>query len=156
MWRTVLSMQMLRCLKSVDVWSTPRSARRRKSSHRQQRKMSKYTITAKGKEGKRAKTRMERCRRAKLTGKMQILLYSTKHTHTHMFSEYRLLCISCIYTYITHTQTHTFSVYVSLSFVYVCDRERVGFFSFSRSVCARAVLECILELLASVSNQRSF
>jgi hypothetical protein len=103
-------------------------------THRQQRKMSKYTITAKGKEGKRAKTRMERGRREKLTGKMQILLYNTKHTHTHMFSEYRLLCISCICTYITHTHTHTFSVYVSLWFVYVCDQERVGFSSFSRCV----------------------
>ncbi len=40
-------------------------------TRRQQRKMSKYPITAKGKEGKRAKTRMERGRRAKLTGKMQ-------------------------------------------------------------------------------------
>jgi hypothetical protein len=39
---------------------------------------------------------MERGRRAKLTGKMQILLHNT--THTHMFSEYRLLCISCIYS----------------------------------------------------------
>jgi hypothetical protein len=49
--------------------------------------------TPKGKEGNRAKTRMERDRRAKLTGKMQILLYNTKHTHTHthMFSEYRLV-----------------------------------------------------------------
>ena len=105
-------------------------------THRQRRKMSKYPITAKGKEGKRAKTSMERGRRAKLTGKMQILLYNTKHTHTHthMFSEYRLLCISCIYTYITHTQTHTFSVYVSLWFVYVCDRERVGLSSFCRCV----------------------
>jgi hypothetical protein len=67
-------------------------------THRQRRKMSKYPITAKGKEGKRTKTMMERGRRAKLTGKMQILLYNTKHTHTHMFSEYRLLCISCIYS----------------------------------------------------------
>jgi hypothetical protein len=44
-------------------------------THRQQRKMSEYTITAKGKEGQRTKTMMERARRSKLTGKMQILLY---------------------------------------------------------------------------------
>jgi hypothetical protein len=37
--------------------------------------MSKYPITAKGKEGKRAQTRMGRGRRAKITGKIQILLY---------------------------------------------------------------------------------
>jgi len=37
--------------------------------------MSKYPITAKGQEGKRAKTRMGRGRRTKLTGKSQILLY---------------------------------------------------------------------------------
>ena len=31
-----------------------------------------------------------------------------------MFSEYRLLCISCIYTYITHTETHVLSLCLSL------------------------------------------
>ena len=45
----------------------------------------------------------------------------------------------CIYTYKaihhTHTDTHTFSVYVRLSFVCVCDRERGGFpLSLSRCV----------------------
>jgi hypothetical protein len=80
------------------------------------------------------------------------ILYNTEHTHTHaqFFSEYRLLWISlstllilslhvCIYTYKathhTHTDTHTFSVYVRLSFVCVCDRERGGFpLSLSRCV----------------------
>jgi hypothetical protein len=96
--------------------------------------MSKYPNTAEGKEGKKTKTRIQTGRRAKLTGKMQILLYNSKHAHTHMFSEYRLRCISCIDTYITHTHTHTFSVYVSLWFVYVCDGQRVGLSSFSRCV----------------------
>ena len=36
----------------------------------------------------------------------------------------------------THTRTHTFSVYFSLSFIYVCDRER-GVSSLSREVCVR-------------------
>jgi hypothetical protein len=44
--------------------------------------MSKYPITAKGKEGKRTKTMMERGRRAKLTGKIQILLCIILNTHT--------------------------------------------------------------------------
>ena len=103
-------------------------------THRQRRKMSKYPITAKGKEGKRAKTRMERGRRAKLTGQMQILLYNTKHTHTHMFSEYRLLCISCIYTYITHTHTHKRSQFMSLSGLYMCVIKRGWGFPLSLDV----------------------
>ena len=121
--------------------------------------MSKQPITAKGKEGKRAKTRMERDRRAKLTGKMKILLYNTKHTHTHMFSEHCLLCIiSRVFIHTSHTQTHTFPVYFSLSFVCVCDGERVGcFLFFSMCVCTYGWVgdreggrgECILELLAS-------
>ena len=96
--------------------------------------MSKYPITAKGKEGKRTKTMMERGRRAKLTGKMQILLYNTKHTHTHMFSEYRLLCISCIYTYITHTHTHKRSQFMSLSGLYMCVIKRGWGFPLSLDV----------------------
>ena len=57
------------------------------------------------------------------------------NTLTHMFSEYGLLCISCIYTFITNTHRHTRSqFYVSLSFV--CVSSRVGgVFPLSLDVC---------------------
>ncbi len=98
--------------------------------------MSKYPTTAKGKEGKKEGKDKDGKRQEGKAHRQNsnIIIYNTKHTHAHMFSEYRLLCISCIFTYITHTHTHTFSVYVSLWFVYVCARERVGLSSFSRCV----------------------
>jgi hypothetical protein len=73
------------------------------------------------------------------------------HIHTHkcfqniVFSGSLLLVLLilslyvCIYTYKathhTRTDTHTFSIYVCLSFLRVCDRERGGFpLSLSRCV----------------------
>ena len=143
-------MQMLRCLNSVHVCSTFRSARTR-NCHRKGRKWAPHHSKrnggqeGNGEEGKRAGGHGYRQNE-------NTILYNTEHTHTHthFFSEYRLLWISlyallilslyvCIYTYKaihhTHTDTHTFSVYVCLSFVCVCDRERGGVPSLSRKMC---------------------
>jgi hypothetical protein len=67
-----------------------------------------------------------------------------------MLSLYVFIC-----TYITHTQTHTRSLFISLTLLYVCDRERGGG-SFSLSMCVCVIekgegkFECILQLLASL------
>jgi hypothetical protein len=98
------------------------------------------------------------------------IIYDTEHTHTHthtcfqniVFSvplsrTFSLLILSLyvfIYTYITHTQTHTRSLFMSLTRLYVCARERGGA-SFSLSMCVCVIekgggeFECILQLLAS-------
>ena len=89
-------------------------------THRQRRKMSKYPITAKEKEGKRTKTMMERGRRAKLTGKMQILLYNTKHTHTHTHVFRISSPLYLVYLYINHTHADTHVLSLCLSLVCIC------------------------------------
>ena len=133
-------------------------------------------------EGKRATARRARGQEGKAHRQNEnILLNETEYTHTHtqFFSEYRLsgslpsgshflalIILSlyvCMYTcrsiHHTHTDTQTFSVYVSLSFVYVCDRERGGG-PLSLDVCVRmsggvvdenggGEFKCILKLLAS-------
>jgi hypothetical protein len=66
------------------------------------------TITQKGKEGKRAKARMERGhRRALLLLVLQLLL------HAHTFSEYRLLCLSLSVSLLI-LLSHTRSLFMSL------------------------------------------
>ncbi len=81
-----------------------------------------HPITAKGKEGKRAKTRMERGRRAKLTGQMQILLYNTKHTHTHTHTCFQNIVssVSRVFIHTSHTHTHTHVLSLCLSLVCIC------------------------------------
>ena len=105
-------------------------------THRQRRKMSKYPITAKGKEGKRAKTSMERGRRAKLTGKMQILLYNTKHTHTHTCFQNIVSSVSRVFIHAshTHTYTHKRSQFMSLSGLYMFVMKRGWGFPLSLDV----------------------
>ncbi len=83
------------------------------------------------------KDRRERGKMGRLSGKMKVL-HNTKHTHTHTHTcfQYIVFCISlslcgyylytCSFIHTSHTDTHTFSVYVSLAFVHVSDRERKG------------------------------
>ena len=73
---------------------------RNEKKESQKAKENELPIAAKGEEGKTERGQRERAkegRRVRRTGKMQILYYNTKHTRTHT-------CISCIYTYITHTE----------------------------------------------------
>jgi hypothetical protein len=81
---------------------------------------------------------MERDRRAKLTDKMQILLYNTKHTHTHTCFQNIVSSVSRVIIHTSHTHRHTLSPFISLSRLYVCVMERGwGVSSFSRCVFAR-------------------
>ena len=150
MWRAVLWMQMLRCLKSVDVWSTPRSPRRRKSSHAGSEE--KWASTPSLQKERRERGQRQGWKEAGGQSSQEKCkyYYIILNTHTHTCFQNIVSSVSrvFIHTSHTHTHTHTFSVYVSLWFVYVCDRERVGLSSFSQCVWVRAVLECILELLA--------
>ncbi len=149
MWRSVLSMQMLRCLKSIDVWSTPRSARRRKSSHAGSKE--KWASTPSLQKERRERGQRHGWKEAggQSSQAKCKYYYIILNTHTHVFRISSLLYLVYLYIHHTHTHTQTFSVYVSLWFVYVCDQERVGLSSFSRCVWVRTVLECILELLTS-------
>ena len=114
-------------------------------------------ITPKGMEGKRATARRERWEQGKAHRQDEkIILYNTEHTHTHtqMFSQYRLFWISPapspdfisirVYLYIqgftSHTQTHTRSQFMSVSRLYVCLIERGGGFPLSRERC---VVRCV-------------
>jgi hypothetical protein len=88
-------------------------------THRQRRKMSKYPITAKGKEGKRTKTMMERGRRAKLTTQCKYYhIILNTHTHTHVFRISSPLYV--LYLYINHTHTDTHVLSLCLSLVCIC------------------------------------
>ena len=168
-------MQMLRCLKTVDVWSICHRQGEETVTEREEKWAPHHCKRdggqeSNGKEGKRAAGQGSQA-----TCKYQIL-YCVRlniHIRAHkcfqniVFSGSLLLALLilslyvCIYTYKathhTRTDTHTFSIYVCLSFLCVCDRERGGF-PLSLDVCTlcRWVVEngggefeCILELLAS-------
>jgi hypothetical protein len=147
------------------------SQARRRNCHRKGRKMSTPSLE----KGWRATARRERGQQGKAHRQNEKIccIILNIHIHTHTFFQnivfsgsllLALLILSlyvCIYTYKaihhTRTDTHTFSIYVCLSFLCVCDRERGGF-PLSLDVCTlcRWVVEngggefeCILELLAS-------
>ena len=94
-------------------------------------------VTAKGMEGKRATVRREIGQEGKARRQNEnIILYHTEHTHTHtqMFSEYRLFWISLsrspdfisirVYLYIqgytSHTHRYTHFLSLCLSLVCMC------------------------------------
>ncbi len=104
---------------------------------KQEWKKNEHTITAKGMEGKRATARRERGQEGESHIQNEnIILYNTEHTHTHtqMFSEYRLSWISLsrspdfisirVYLYIqvytSHTHRHTHVLRLCLSLVCMC------------------------------------
>jgi hypothetical protein len=143
-------MQMLRCLKSVDVWCTCHSTRTRQS---QKVKKNELPITAKGKRERWQRQGGREGNRARLTGKMQVLYYVRLNTHTHTHTyvsriscSLYLLSLSLfldiisirVYLYIhhTHTNTHTHVLCLFLTLVCICvwSKERGGFPSLSRCV----------------------
>ena len=94
-------------------------------------------VTAKGMEGKRATVRREIGQEGKARRQNEnIILYHTEHTHTHtqMFSEYRLFWISLarspdfisirvylhIQGYTSHTHRHTHVLNLCLSLIFMC------------------------------------
>ena len=131
------------------------SQARRRNCHRKGRKMSTPSLQ-KGWRAREQRQGGKEGSRARLTGKMKRLycIILNIHIRTHTFFQnivfsgsllLALLILSlyvCIYTYKathhTRTDTHTFSIYVCLSFLCVCDRERGGF-PLSLSMCVRCV-----------------
>ena len=77
---------------------------------------------------------MERGSRAQLTGKMQILLYNTKHTHTHTCFQNIVSSESRVFIHKSHTHRHTRSQFLSLSGLYMCVIERGWGFPLSLDV----------------------
>ena len=67
---------------------------------------------------------MERGSRAKLTVKMQILLYNTEHTHAHTCLQNIVSSVSRVFIHKSHTRRHTRSQFMSLSGLYMCVIER--------------------------------
>jgi hypothetical protein len=117
----------------------------------QKGKKNEHPVTAKGMEGKRATARRERGQQGKAHRQNEkIILYNTEHTHTHtqMFSQYRLFWISParspdfisirvylhIQGYTSHTHRHSRSQFMSVSHFYVYVIERGGV-SLSLSRC---------------------
>ena len=132
-------------------------------------------MTAKGMEGKRATARRTRGQEGKAHRRNEnIIFIGTEHTHTHtqIFSEYRLVWFSLsrsdhfisirvyVYMQVYHTHRHTHVLCMSLSRLNMCVIEREGGVPLSPDVCVRmsggavdenggGEFECILELLVS-------